>query len=464
VACREAFREKPAIDFHAKMKKRGLLFFTAGIVGLLILAGIGAGIIWFRIQALKARLAIDVGNALGATVEVAALDIDLWKGEMHASNITLVNNRPDAPWDRGEIAQATVRFHWHDFFAPVQPLSVEVDSWRLVLHPGAAPGETVPAGGANESAPEGENAPPEKLTRHGIEVTHLTAQNGDVEIDLADNRQVMIHGISFDAENNGGGTWNTQVQAESCTAGTLQTGPGSVSIRADAEKIVFENLHLQCDQGMITGGGDIAVAAPHEAHAMLQAVDVPVTMLVSAPWRMKLSGLASGDLNYHGDDQTADAQGGISVREGKFNVLPFLGALVSIVGLPDLTGVELDQATAHYDWKDRALHLTQIDVRKNDVVRIAGDVDVDPTGQVDGRLKVGLPDSLASKWPQLQAAIFSSQEDGYGWTDVHLTGTPDHLQEDLTPRLLAAGLQTGGALLDQGKQKAMDLLKSFFGP
>ena len=443
------------------MKKRGLLFFAAGILGLLILAGIGVGMVWFRIESLKARLATDVGNALGATVEVGSLDLDLWKGEMHASGITLVNNRPAAPWDRGEIAQATVRFHWHDFFLPVQPLSVEVDSWRLVLRPR---GENAAAGGTNETAPEAGNAAPENLTRHGIEVTHLTAHNGDVEIDLSSNRQVLIHGISFDADNNGGGTWNTQVQAEALIAGTLQTGPGSVSIRADAEKIVFENLRLQCDPGMITGGGDIAVDAPHDAHALLHAVDVPVAMLVSAPWQMKLSGLANGDLAYQGSDQAAEAQGGISVREGKFNVLPFLAPLVAMVGLPDLTGIEVDQATAHYDWKDGALHLAQIDVRKNDVVRIAGDVDVDPTGQVDGRLRVGLPDALASKWPQLQAAIFSSQADGYGWTDVHLTGTPDHLQEDLTPRLLAAGLQSGGALLDQGKQKAMDLLKSFMGP
>jgi hypothetical protein len=442
------------------MKKRGLLFFAAGIVGLLILAGIGAGIVWYRIESLKTRLATDVGNALGATVEVTSLDVDLWKGEMHASGIRLVNDRPAAPWDRGEIAQATVRFHWHDFFSPVQPLSVEVDSWRLVLRPGAAQSESA----ANETAPEAGNAPPEKLARHGIEVTHLAAQNGDVEIDLADNRQVLVHGISFDAENNGGGTWNTQVQAGSLTAGTLQTGPGSVSIRADAEKIVFENLRVQCDPGMITGGGDIALAAPHDAHAMLHSVDVPVAMLVSAPWQMKLSGLANGDLTYRGNDQTAEAQGGISVREGKFNVLPFLGPLVAMVGLPDITGIEVDQATAHYDWKDGALHLTQIDVRKNDMVRIAGDVDVDPTGLVDGRLKVGLPDALAAKWPQLQTAVFSSQADGYGWTDVHLTGTPDHLQEDLTPRLLAAGLQSGGTLLDEGKQKAMDLLKSFMGP
>ncbi len=432
-----------------------------GLIALLILAGVAAAVVWSRVESFKARFATDVGNALGATVTVSSIDIDLWKGELHAGGVTLVNNRPDAPWDKGEIAQATVRFHWQDFFSPVQPLGIEVDSWRLVLRPGLAGSAT---NGPEESAPEGSMAAPDHAARHGVTVTHLSAQNGDVEIDLANGRQVQVHGISFDADNNSGGTWNTQLQAESVTAGTLQTGPGSVTIRADGKKIVFEALRLQCDPGMITGGGDLAVAAPHAAQATLQAVDVPVTMLVSAPWQMKLSGLAGGDLNYQGSDQGAEAQGGISVRQGKFNVLPFLGKLALMVGLPDLTGIEVDQATAHFDWKDGALHLTQIDVRKNDVVRIAGDVDVDAASQVDGRLKVGLPDALASKWPQLQSAIFSSQADDYGWTDVHLTGTPDNLQEDLTPRLLAAGVQSGGALLDQGKQKVLDLWKSVMGP
>ncbi len=429
----------------------------------MILAVIVAAVIWTRLEAFKERFATDLGNALGATVTVASLDIDLWKGELRASNITLVNNRPDAPWDKGDIAQATVRFRWQDFFSAVQPLGIEVDSWHLVLRPGAAKSESA-SGGPNESAPESFPAPSDNSSRHGVEVTHLAAQNGDVEIELAAGREVQIHGVSFDADNNGGGTWNTQLQAESLTAGTLQTGPGSVSIRADAEKIVFESLHVQCDPGMITGGGDIALAAPHTAHATLQAVDVPVTMLVSTPWQVKLSGLASGDLDYQGSDLGAEAQGGISVRQGKFNVLPFLGKLALMAGLPDLTGIEVDKATAHFDWKDGALHLTQIDVRKNDVVRVAGDVDVDATSQVDGRLKVGLPDALASKWPQIQTTVFSSQADDYGWTDVHLTGTPDNLQEDLTPRLLAAGMQSGGALLDQGKQKVLDLWKSVMGP
>ena len=134
------------------------------------------------------------------------------------------------------------------------------------------------------------------------------------------------------------------------------------------------------------------------------------------------------------------------------------------MGLGDISGMEVDKATADFAWKDNVTHLTNIDIRKNDITRISGQVDVDAAGQVDGHLKVGLPTTVLAKWPQLQSAVFSESVEDYDWADVHLTGTPDHLQEDLSSRVAAVGLQGGSDLLNQGGQKAMDLLKSFMGP
>jgi len=70
---------------------------------------------------------------------------------------------------------------------------------------------------------------------------------------------------------------------------------------------------------------------------------------------------------------------------------------------------------------------------------------------------------VTAKIPALQDKIFSDQREDYNWTDVHLTGTPDHLQEDLTPRLLAFGVSQGSDLLNQTSQKAKDLFNSFMG-
>lgn len=427
-----------------------------GILAVLVLiAGAGSAFIWWKIAGLKEQLVRDLEKALGAQVQVASIDFDLWKGELHAAGISLVNERTSAPWEKGDISQATVRFQLHDVFASNLPVSVEVSSWNVVLHSPLRTAETPPA-----TDPVDATSAPAKGR---IQVTQLTAQEGSVEMDFSDDRKVIFHGVSFEAANNGAGVWTTHLQAASIVAGALETGASSVEIRGEQDKITFSNLRMQCDPGIITGEGEVTLDGKHDAWIDLKATDVPVTMLVAVAWKMALSGLASGDLHYEGNDQGGSAKGQLAVNHGKFNVLPWLGKVTSLVGLQDISNVEVDKATSDFEWKDRTLHLTNLDVRKNDVTRITGEVDLDANGQVDGKLKLGLPSTVTAKWPQLQEKIFSVQREDYNWADVHLTGTPDHLQEDLTPRLLTVGMGQGSDLLNQGVQKATDLFNKVLG-
>jgi hypothetical protein len=234
-------------------------------------------------------------------------------------------------------------------------------------------------------------------------------------------------------------------------------------MRGDADKITFSDLRLQCAPGAITGSGEVATTGNHDAQLTLKAVDVPVTMLVAIDWQTELSGLAAVDLHYTGNDLGGNAQGTVAITHGKFNVLPALAKVATLAGLPDISGVEVDQATTDFAWKDRVLHLTNLDIRKNEVTRIAGSVEVDAQGNVDGKLRLGLPSAVTAKWPQIQTSVFPVQFEDYNWADVHVTGTPSHLQEDLTPRLLAAGVDQGGDLLKQATQKAGDLLNGLLG-
>ena len=425
------------------------------LVVLILLAGASSAFIWWKISGLKEMLVGDVEKAIGAKVDVASMDLDVWKGELHAAGISLVNQRPSAPWDKGNISQATVRFHLSDIFASSLPISVDVSSWSIVFRPRAGTSDV----SFNTEPMDSSPAP----SRGRIQVTQVSAQDGSVEIDLSPDRKVLIHGVSFDANNNGAGVWSTQLQATSLEAGPLTAGATAVQILGDADKITFSDLHLQCDPGGITGDGEMELHGDHDARVNLKAADVPVTMLVSVEWQLKLSGLVTGDLHYDGTDQTGDAKGQLTVSHGKVNALPWLGKVTSMVGLQDITDVELDKETTDYEWKDHTLHLTNLDIRKNDISRIAGNVDIDATGQVDGRIKLGLPSTVTAKWPQLQDKVFPLQQDDYNWADVHVTGTPDHLQEDLTPRLLAFGTGQGTDLINQATQKATDLFNSFMG-
>ena len=379
---------------------RSVLRTVLGIVIFIILIlGCGGAFVWWKISGLKVQLVNDLQKALGAQVQVASLDLDIWKGELHAAGIVLTNQRPSSPWEKGEIGQATLHFHLADVFAPSMPVTVEVSSWSVFLHSPLRTAETPQETSSPEPA-----EPPSGKGR--IKVTQITAQTGTVNMDFSDDRKVVVQGVGFDASDNGAGNWNTQLQATSVTAGSFEAGASSVQIRGEPDKLVFSDLHMQCEQGVVTGEGNVALQGPHDAQLDLKSIDVPVTMLVAVDWQMKLSGLASGDLHYRGSDQGGGAKGSLSVNHGKFNVLPWIGKVTAMVGLQDISDVEVDKATSDFAWKDGALELTNLDIRKNDVTRIAGEVDIDTKGQVDGKLKLGLPSPVTAKWPQVQNEIF----------------------------------------------------------
>jgi hypothetical protein len=427
-----------------------------GILVTSILAvGLG-GLWWWKTAELKKNLVHDLETALGAKVELTSLDFDLWHRQIRAAGISLVNQRANAPWEKGEIGQAVVHFRLQKLFASTLPLNVEVSSWNVVLSPFASKSSGTSMASESEPAPP---VPPESK----IKVMRLSAQQGEVEIDLSDEKKVLLHSVAFEASDSISENWTTHLKAESIAAGSLEAGPSSVQLDGDRDKVSFSHLRMPCGSGMITGDGNISLNDPHKAHASLKATNVPVTMLVGLQWQMKLSGMTTGDVTYDGDDQSGDASGHIELSAGKFNVLPWLGKVTELVNLPDITNVEVDRATTDFEWKKGTLHFTNLDIRKNEVMRLSGAIDVDPQGQVDGRLKLGLPSTATAKWPQLQEKIFSVQLENYNWTDVHLTGTPDHLQEDLTPRLVAAGAAEGGGMINQASQKALDLLKGFLG-
>jgi len=428
------------------------------LVAMILVLVLGAGLVWWKLAGLKAQLVADLEKAIGAQVQVASLDLDIFKGELHAAGITLTNQVSSAPWQKGDISQATVSFHLRDVFSPTLPVRINVSSWNVVLHSPLRTAETPPNAAASDAASA---SPPKSKGR--IQVTQISAQTGTVEVDFSDDRKIVVHGVGFDAANNGADVWTTQLQATSLTAGSLEAGPCAVDIRGEQGKVTFSNLRMQCGDGAVTGDGDVSLDEPHDARMDLKAVNVPIIMLVSVQWQMKLAGLANGDLHYQGNDRSGDAKGQIAVNHGKFNVFAWLGKVTSWVGLPDISDVELDKATSDFSWKDGALQLTNLDVRKNDVTRISGEIDVDALGQVDGRLKLGLPSTITSKWPQVQDKVFPIAFEDYNWAEVHLTGSSDHLQEDLTPRLLAAGMGTGSDLLNSATQKATDLFHSIMG-
>src|SRR5580658_2000959 len=136
------------------MLKSATVRWILGIVVVFVLPASGAAVLlWMKISALKDTMVNDLGAAIGANVQVTSLDFDFWHQEIRAAGIVLENKRPGAPWEKGSISQAMVRFHLLDIFSPQMRLSIDVSSWTLELRPSLAAG-TASAANASPATPD----------------------------------------------------------------------------------------------------------------------------------------------------------------------------------------------------------------------------------------------------------------------------------------------------------------------
>ncbi len=206
------------------MSRSTLRIAAVAVLGILLLAGGIAAFVWFKIAGLKAQVAGSLEKALGAKVGIASLSVDAWNQRIEATDISLVNQRPEAPWDKGEIGQAVAKFHWRDYLGRPIPLSVEVSSWTLVLH-------SLPTTGASSMAPSVTTGGDSLPSKDSIQVTQLSAHDGEVEVDLTADKKVLIHQVGFEADDNGTGVWTTELKAGSIDAGNH---PGGGGFRADS--------------------------------------------------------------------------------------------------------------------------------------------------------------------------------------------------------------------------------------
>jgi hypothetical protein len=425
------------------------------VLPLVLIVTIGGLVAW-KIISLKQRLVAELETALHATAQIGSLSMDVGKGELLAAGVTLQNQRPEAPWDTASIDQVAIHFRFMDLFAPTMPIQATITGWKVTLRP------TAPSGTAADSTPtpDSSGAVPAEAGPSWIQVNGIDASDGEVTIQPGGDQSIAIHGVKFHADTPTGATWTTQLSVSSIADGTFVTDAGSMQIHSDSEQATISDLAIRCGDGQITGSGSYDLAAPHALKGSFAATNVPLTLLVAARWQVKLSGNVSGNLDYKGDDGSATATGKISVSGGKFNLFPWLGKATMLVGLPDVGDTEVDQATSDYSWTNHILSLQNIDVRKQSVFRIGGKADIAADGSIDGHLKLGLPTTAVSKWPKLQTDVFNAPQDDFSFTDVHVTGTPDALQEDLSPRLLSVTAAQGAQLLQQTKQGATDLINS----
>ncbi len=160
------------------------------VVALVLLVAAAAGLAFWKLSGLKEQLRAGLAKSLDADVQVASLDIDPFKSEIRAAGIKLTNQRSSSPWEKGDIAQATVHYRFADLLSSPLKVQVEITTWNVHLHSPLRTNETPPSNDAG-------GGPAESSAPSRLQVTQITAHEGTVEMDFSDDRKVTINGVGF---------------------------------------------------------------------------------------------------------------------------------------------------------------------------------------------------------------------------------------------------------------------------
>jgi hypothetical protein len=207
-------------------------------------------------------------------------------------------------------------------------------------------------------------------------------------------------------------------------------------------------LDLKSGDGSIHGEGSTAIRGEKRSDFNFNWSDLPVRDWLPKTSGGSFAGAATGDLHWTGNDyklSAATIAGAISVKGGRVRDLKLLDTIAAVTKRNELAQLDLDLCRARFRWRSGDCELNEIALEQKGKFRIEGTV-LFSDRSLGGALQIGLTRKYL-EWLPHPEEVFSREAGGYLWTTVHLSGTLDAPQQDLSPRLVQALTDSPGALL-----------------
>lgn len=216
--------------------------------------------------------------------------------------------------------------------------------------------------------------------------------------------------------------------------------------------------------GFIKAEGTAGTREDKSVDFKLKFGKLPVREWLPATWHDHVSGLAAGNVHWSGKNpklETSQVQGSLRIEEGRVRHLPFLEKLGSITGKKSIEQLELSECSADVDWKSPQVEIKNIAVEDKGKFRIEGALTVRQKS-LGGAIRLGLAREYLEWLPHAEE-VFPNEKAGYLWTTVHLSGTIDKPEQDLSPRIIDALKESPGAFLGLIFRQFGDWLKAALG-
>jgi hypothetical protein len=217
-------------------------------------------------------------------------------------------------------------------------------------------------------------------------------------------------------------------------------------------------------EGFIHGEGTAGTSEDKSVEFKLKFDKLPVRDWIPASWKNHVAGGAVGEVSWRGKNPklaAASVRGLVRVQDGRVRDLPFLQKLASITGKKSIEDLGLRECSAEVYWDSPVLEIKNIAVEDKGKFRIEGLVSMREKS-LGGAIQLGVAREYL-EWLPHHEEVFARERDGYLWTTVHLSGTVEQPQQDLSPRVIDALKESPGAFLGLVFRQVGEWLKDAFG-
>jgi hypothetical protein len=191
---------------------------------------------------------------------------------------------------------------------------------------------------------------------------------------------------------------------------------------------------------------------------------VPIRTWLPAKWKEHLSGSASGEVHWAGENpklESSSGEGLLRARDARVENLPLLEKLAELAQKKSFEHLDLSDCSLSFAWRYPKIEIKDITLEEKGKFRIEGAISIDHS-VLHGAIKLGLTHPYLD-WLPHPEEVFTTDRGGYLWTTVHLSGTVDQPKQDLSPRIVDLFKQSPAAYLGLLFRQFEAWLKQTFG-
>jgi len=231
--------------------------------------------------------------------------------------------------------------------------------------------------------------------------------------------------------------------------------------------VTANDIDLACDQGnngSIRGKGTAGIGKDRKIEFSANLDSVPLRDWLPHKWKKHLSGNAYGSFHCMGIDpklESSSGEGSLRVQDARADNLPFLEKVAELAREKSFEHLELTDCSLNFTWRYPNIEIKDIALEENGKFRVEGAISIDRRA-LKGAIQLGIA-SQHLDWLPNREQIFTRHRNGYLWTSVHLSGTIDHPQQDLSPRIIELFKESPAAYLQLLFRQLEEWLKKTLG-